>query len=64
MKITRILKETPQNCRKYDIGENGVFEMYESDDLYRYYVIVYFSDGMIVKVWNPDYVYYQQEAKE
>jgi len=64
MKITGILKETPQSCKKYEIGENGVFEVVETSDSYRHYVVVYFSDGMIVKVCNPDYVYYQQEAKE
>jgi len=64
MKITGVLKETPQSCKKYEIGEDGVFEIFISNDSYRYYVLVYFSDGMIVKVYSPDYVFYQQEAKE
>ena len=64
MKITGVLKETPHSYRNYEIGENGVFEIFESDDSYRHYVLVYFSDGWITKVYNPDYVYYQQEEKE
>ena len=63
MKITGILKETPQSCKKYEIGENGVIEMYESAESDRHYVFVHFSDGMTIKVYNPDYVYYQWEVK-
>ena len=64
MKITEILKETHQCSRRYEIGENGVIEMYESAESDRHYVFVHFCDGMTIKVYNPDYVYYQWEVKE